>query len=74
MRGSHLLTLALVSKSCQYITEGDEICPGLVEIRLFAAEALTSYTAQLNFGSETRNFHSLQEKNGDAFYQHELDS
>jgi len=50
--GSHLLTRALVSKPCQYITEGDEICPGLVEIRLFPTEALISYMAQLNCGSE----------------------
>jgi len=61
--GSHLLTRALVSKPCQHITEGDEICPGLVEIRLFPAEALTSYIAQLSSGSETRTFHVLQEKN-----------
>jgi hypothetical protein len=60
--GSHLLTRVLVSKPCQYITEGDEICPGLVEIRLFPAEALISYIAQLNSGSETRNLHTLQEK------------
>lgn len=74
MLGSHLLTRALVSKPCQYITEGDEICAGLVEIRLFPAEALTSYIAQLNSGSETRTFHALQEKNGEVFCQHELDS
>lgn len=74
MLGSHLLTRALVSKPCQYIRECDEICPGLVEIQLFPAEVLTSYIAQLNSGTETRNFHVLQEKKGKLFCQHELDN
>jgi hypothetical protein len=61
--GSHLPLRAPVSKPCQYITESDEICTDLVEIQLFPAESLTSPIAQLNSGSETRNFHDLKEKN-----------
>jgi hypothetical protein len=64
---SHLLTRALVSKPCQFIAEGDEICPGLVEIQLFPTKALTSYIVQLNSDSEARTYHALQEKNGEAF-------
>jgi hypothetical protein len=71
--GSHLLRRALVSKPCQFITEGDEICPGLLEIQLFPAKALTSYIVQLNSDSETRNLHALQEKNGEVLCQNEHD-